>query len=419
MKTHLRLLTSCAILVWMDNSCTQVDKTLGSEMLPPSQTQSVHTELHTEFVSLSTAKIDSLSTNGFTTAVLGRIEDARFGKSRAGFAAQFQPLSYNFTTDSIVYDSAFLILSFTGKTGTDNTPMNLQIYELLDSLSDSINYYGASGVGENIINALINSRPINEPYSFTSDSTSVRVPLKQEFVQKLKSTVHIATKTEFLQVLKGLYVTVDAGAGGCVKYCSPVISSTSTSISNAVWAYYHYNVDADSVANAVFPYFISTADPRFGVFEHTYDAMSLSPAQLYLQGLYGVGTRVDFDAAAIRAWKGEKTINRVELIIPIAAPEKSNPLLLDLFPTPLSGIYRKSNEFYACRDVSLSLFGGAIDRSLMQYSLNITHFFTDVDKGNATSLYIIPSTTSSAASFGVLNNAPHPQLKITYGTVGD
>ncbi|GHU97067.1 hypothetical protein FACS1894156_8610 [Bacteroidia bacterium] len=403
----------------MGNSCTQVDKTLGSDMLPPSQQQKVQIELHSEFVSLlSTVLMDSLSTNNFTTAALGRIEDDRFGKSRAGFAAQFQPLSYNFTADSIVYDSAFLILTFTGKMGTDNTPMNLQIYELLDSLSDTITYYGASRAGNNIIDALITNAPINEPYSFTGDSTSVMIPLKQDFVQKLESTIKMTTKSEFVQVLKGLYVAVEDGAGGCIKYCDPVISSTSTTIPNALWAYYHRPVTEDSVVNAVVPYIISTADPRFGVFEHTYKAAEdVGSDRLYLQGLNGVGTRVDFDTAAIRAWKGEKTINRVELLIPIAAPENSNPLLLDIFPTPLTGIYRKNNNFYACRDAVISMFGGAIDRSQMQYSFNITHFFTDVYKGNVTSLYIVPSSTSSAASFGVLDKTP--QLKITYGTIND
>ncbi|GHT81570.1 hypothetical protein FACS189467_5850 [Bacteroidia bacterium] len=384
-------------------------------MLPPAQQHPVHIDT-LPFVTLSTVPMDSLNTNNFSVAVLGRIDDPRFGKSKAGFAAQFEPIAYNYDfpvgKDSITFDSVFLILKFSGAFGDDDkTSMPIEIYELTTALGDSTTYYGASRTN-NVISSLYSPTQINTGGAFTVEvaDSIVRIPLNQTLLDKLHSTLSLATKAEFLDVFKGLYVTVADGADGGIKYCSPVITSTTYSVSSAMWVYYHYP-SGDSTLTGTFPYLIYSHDPRFGVFEH--DDSYPTSSNVFLQGLCGTGIEARFDVDTIKQWKGEKSINRVELVLDIADADKSNPLSLNLFPLQLYGLHFTDHGYSFIRDVTIGVSGGAINRSLMQYSLNITHFFSDVSNGKYEALYIVPTTATSAMSYGAIKN--NATLRITYG----
>jgi hypothetical protein len=410
-------------------ACTQVDKNMGSEIVPPSQLQPIVVDTITEAVSLTNIMLDSIETSYFSTAAIGKYRDNRFGIVQAGFAAQFEPQTYANSTyfdgidmESVVFDSLVLTIKFSGTfygKNEDNPEvadsMNIEVYELTTALDDSANYYGSfkTGSANPVSNYIDAERNIAQSKIAPSD-TMIAITLNaRDLLEKLQRSIKVGTltKEEFIKdYFKGLYITASSSSGnGCIKYTNPVISASSTELTTALWAYYHRSITADSAVYGVFAYLIGSSMPRFNVYEHSMDAYG-GDSIVVLQGLYGRGIEAAIDAQTARKWQ-DKPVNRVELVLEIAENERTIPEL-NMFPSALTGIYKKNGSYSVIRDVSVNTFDGTINRSSMRYSLNITHFFRDVSKGSADVLIIAPATFYSALTFGVIKRKP--LLRITY-----
>jgi hypothetical protein len=197
-------------------------------------------------------------------------------------------------------------------------------------------------------------------------------------------------------------------------------------------AYYHYKytnsegVEKDSVTSFTFHVFSNT--PRFNVFEHENSHLLSDPNTLYMQGLVGVATELRINQDSVKAWTnaGGKSyaISRAELVLHVQ--DENDYEKLNSYATQLqciekssastSGQYAAIWDMYASDGTFSATFDGALNRSLMQYSLNITHYFsTAVKSGAASPMLLIPyGYTSDARSVLINNTDKKPQLKITY-----
>ncbi|MDR2813540.1 MAG: DUF4270 domain-containing protein [Prevotellaceae bacterium] len=418
-------------------ACTEVDKNLGEDFLPPNQELQVQVCDATGFFTMETVAIDSMPTSSFSTAMLGRMDDPRLGKTSAGFVAQLLPASYSFAFEDGVtgFDSVCLILGFSSTYGSDNTPMKVEVYELRADLSIDSVYYGTPEVAENF-SKKVNLTDENGSGSITSESAMTRVKLKDDAGLFNRLFSHTISADSFLTYFKGLYVKVDDNSGGCMKSVSFVNNMSSYAYaSSAVVAYYHYPDTADdgntkdSVTSFTFHAFNTT--PRFNVFEHKNDDhLKGATDTLYAQGLLGVAMQLTINQDSVAAWTGTGTgkrnyaINRAELALHVQ--DENDYAKVDAYATQLQCIVESSSrtngkyaaiwDMYASDGSFSSSFDGALNRSLMQYSLNLTHYFNSVVKGSAISpMMIIPyGYTSDARSVLINNTDKKPQLKITY-----
>ncbi|MDR0415616.1 MAG: DUF4270 domain-containing protein [Prevotellaceae bacterium] len=434
-KNRLAVLVALSMLA--PSSCVKMDKTLGEDFIPPNQQLQVKLRDATGFFTMETVSLDSMSTSSFGTALLGRMNDPRMGKTTAGFVVQLLPATYSHTFEAGVtgFDSVYLILGFPSTYGSDQTPMDVDVYELNTDISVDSAYYGAPSVVERI------SKPTNlapDIDSVTAASASVRIRLANE-ENLFGRLFHTTSADSFLTYFKGLYVKVPDGTGGSIKSVS-VVNTSNEYATSALVAYYHYpytytddngnEVTRDSVESFSFHSFNTT--PRFNVFKHENNHLKggATADTLYMQGLAGVATKMTINRDSVEAWTGTGSgkkryaISRAELTLPVA--DESDYAALNLYSTQLqciteassrsSGKYTAIWDMYATDGSFNSAFDGALNRSLMQYSINITRYFNGVVNGSMSPLIIIPySYTSDARSVLIANSgSKKPQLKLTY-----
>lgn len=423
-------------------SCTEVDKRLGEDFIPPNQALQLQTLDASGFITLKTDTLAPMPTSSFSVGTLGCVSDPRLGKTTAGFVAQLLPATTTFTFEdsSVVrFDSVCLVLGFSSTYGSDKTPMSVEVYELKTDLHIDSAYYGTPDLAERFSKS--SNLAASSGVSITAESSSARINLRddEQLFDRLFS--HTSSADSFLTYFKGLYVKVadsnnGSGAGGCVKYVSLVNTNTAYA-SSAVVAYYHFPspyTGEDSVASFSFHVFSST--PRFNVFEHSNNLYGATDT-LYMQGFGGVATQLTINPDSLEAWTGagsEKkryAISRAELVLHVQ--DEADYTALNAYATQLqciveasseeSGKYASIVDTYAGDGSFSATFDGALNRSLMQYSLNLTHYFSGVVKGTMPpSLWIIPYGYTSDASSALINNkdkGKKPQLKLTYVEIAE
>jgi hypothetical protein len=412
-------------------SCTKVDKGLGYDMIPDSQRRQLKLYTTSAFT-LTTERIDSLRTNNAYR--LGRVDDPRLGKSKIGFAAQFRPYydyGYEFPRDTITFDSAYLSLQFyhTSFVSGGSEPMEVEVYEIKTLLDSGKNYYGISKMGEPSI--IENYVDMGTPVSVTGVTindrdTLVRIKLSDDVVRKLYNARTVTSLEEFLEQFKGLYVTVKDGNGGCIKAID-LLSTSSTGLTSRINVFYSFK---DTVENEetgdlevvdstyLFPYYISSVDPNFGIIQHDY-TFPLNNDVVYIQGMYGVAPKLEFNEDSIKEWKGKK-INRADLILSV---EDADWETLNFYADSLATWTKDDGSYYATKDLEISVSLGArppgvLNRTLKVYSVNITSSFHKIIKGTMENNILMfpyyPLRASSSAIQNKRNNSAQPQLRITY-----
>ncbi|MDR1415887.1 MAG: DUF4270 domain-containing protein [Prevotellaceae bacterium] len=415
-----------------------MDKTVGEDFIPPNQQLQLYMRDATGFFTMQTVALDSMSTSNFNAAVLGRMDDPRFGKTTAGFAVQLLPATYTHTFEEGVtgFDSVVLILGFSSTYGSDKTPMDVEVYELSADLSESETYYGTPSVAESLSNMATNLAVGVDSINAASVTARIKLTDNNNLFSRLFS--HTNNADSFLTNFKGVYVRAGSGAGGSIKSVS-MVNTSSEYAASALVAFYHYTytdpndeVVKDSVTSFTFHSFSAT--PRFNVFWHDSSLLQGAADMLYMQGLAGVATQMTISKDSVEAWTGigdkEKhyAISRAELVLHVV--DTSDYAALDMYSTQLQCIVEASSrengkyaaiwDMYASDGSFSSSFDGALNRSLMQYSLNITHYFNDVVKGNIRPLLIVPyAYTSDARSVLIDNKNVKPRLKITYVEIKD
>jgi hypothetical protein len=434
------LVPALATIALLGTACVSMDKQLGEDFIPNSQ--QLHTRLldATPYISLHTVTLDSLATNGLSTAVLGRMDDPELGSTTAGFVTQFVPTNtaYAFEEDVTGLDSVFLFIGFSGTYGVNKKPMDIEVYELQTAINDSA-YYGTRDVAEALVD--MNKNLAVSGQKFGADTTSVYIKLDNELRQKMWGSL---AADSFASRLHGLYVTVknDGSKEGSIK--STVMSSSSSYSSDVMLvAYYHYRDTVNGGTDSTKTVFYYTyGQPHFNVVDHDNTSANPNPTTLYMQGLSGRATELRINRQALLdtlhrisgadSATTRYALNRAQLVLSIRDDDMTNVSTLSQYPTQLRCTTHERDTtghivYYSTRDIFAydgsisSTFDGTLNRSQMSYSLNITHYTNDVLSGREDKpTQVMPYYFSTSMEVARINNSSsptdprRPMLKLTY-----
>jgi hypothetical protein len=217
----------------------------------------------------------------------------------------------------------------------------------------------------------------------------------------------MASDTVFLQKFKGLYLKAEnpgTAGEGQVSYFDLTTAYITL----------HYHTDSDTSA---FYYFIEQSTPNFNVYTHSSSSLAQAGTeQVYLEGLAGVKTYIDFAGVkdSITNRLGNDTsklvINRAELVVPVDSSGLSVSALaaaLSLYPTSLTLAYKTDSTYAFLSDTYLDIFDGMLNRSLQQYSFNLTYYVQGLFDDQAlyhtsnTGMYLYP-LYSTSDSYGTV-----------------
>jgi hypothetical protein len=251
---------------------------------------------------------------------------------------QFIPVSTGFSFASTdVVDSAVIILPYGGFSWGDTTVRDRQevtAYELTDTMSNNSKYYTYTKKDFNA------STPVSDPVSFYTgksgtgvigDSVTVkgvkvpahlRIPLKPDFVTKLKNVValHYSTHDSFLNAIKGFSIQSSKLLNGLAMPYFQIYGSGTSGYYNQcnLMVYAHPNGLNDSVVTYQFP-FNSTYTAHYNQITRKYSNNSLfndpNHPNLMVQNQPGAGIDVRIkDLRLLNALKGNVVVNKVELL---------------------------------------------------------------------------------------------------------
>jgi hypothetical protein len=353
------------------NACVEVDKTLGLDLRPDNAMMDV--EQMEIFVPVYTAHIDSVITSSTSVGAVGYLNHEVFGLFTAGSVFRMLPYNLGFSYgDGAVLDSAVLTIYVSSRTQLDTTGLSqpLSLYRLNYDLKYSTAYYSNSLKPGDYNTA----NKISETYTYKGEDT-IRIRLTDVFANEFltASTEAMASDSVFLKTFKGFYLkaedseTAPAGSGQ-VSYFD---------LTKAHLVVNYHTPDTTAVSY----YFIEQGTPNFNVYTHSFstvdDPLAPPSAKVYLEGLAGVKPYINFDHVKdsiehLLAGKdlSKLAISKAELVVPVDYPAS----LLDLCPTALTLAYAADSTYTFLTDTYFESFGGALNRSLQQYSFNLTYY---------------------------------------------
>lgn len=216
-------------------SCTKINEfTIGNNFV---ESQTHLTVVDTFKVDVSTILLDSLNTSGVSVAYGGHYQDEEFGKITC--TSYFNFSYQNFTTidDDAVYDSAALILTYSGFVLGDTTSLlNLNVHRVTEDIKPFSNNYLYNNSSFDY-----EAEPLGSilfyPEPGSGDST-ISVPINslgEEIFNFIKDRDEEVSSSEwFLSYLKGLAIT--SGEQG-----NAVVGFTADETHILLKIYYHEN----------------------------------------------------------------------------------------------------------------------------------------------------------------------------------
>ncbi len=218
-------------------SCTDSLTDIGSGVQPTSDqikvgTDTFHLTSITEPVEYINSRPDSF--------LLGSFYDAKFGSTRADILAQLNcPVGFKYPSNAIA-DSAAVIMYYKTWTGSQNSPLNVNIYEMNKGTFDYTSLYHSNidpslytdqsiKLGQRIFSA-------KDAVVIRADSTAIRFKLSNSFVSRFGNDAYYSSTDNFLKFFKGLYITANYGA------------ATMLTIEQIdLRYYYHYTYDSKDI----------------------------------------------------------------------------------------------------------------------------------------------------------------------------
>lgn len=317
-----------------------------------------------------------------STGFLGNITDPAFGKTLAGIYAQCRINSNNLSFgENPQLDSVVLSLRYSGLYGKFNIPVNVNVYELSQSIIDS----GAYTLGDAF---QVFSPPIGTLSQFTPKITDsvptingnlaphLRVKLSNSFGNKilLADTNALRDVNTFLQLFKGFYITVASNTVSNGYAYLDLRSSVS-----GITLYYRNNT-SDSLSYSI-PVTGRAVQHVDQVYTGSPVAASVSTPntagepKAFLQGGSGVYSLLSIKG--IDSLPANLAVNKAELILTQSAEDTAftPPLVLNLFRTDAA------KTALALDDESLAHFGGvrtteSLDgQTRLRYRFNIKKYF--------------------------------------------
>lgn len=324
------------VLVIFGTSCSKTTESIGNGLLSDSDHIGV-AFVDTLQIDCHSVLIDSMLTKNYSTVLLGSMMDPIMGLTDANFFTQLHLSSTNhYFGDDPVIDSVVLQLAISGYYGDTTTWQTVHVYELADSLSESMDYYQFSDVavkGFDLANSY-QFRPC--PYSTgavvgndTLTNSVIRIPLEISLGEQFAAadSAVFSSTIAFKDYFYGLKICFESvGQGGAITSINP----TSNSVTQ-LQVYYRETPDSKPMR---YYFFITSGEVYFNQYTHDYSLGStefvqqvvdgqteLGQQQLYIQSMGGVRTALSFPdlmdwAESLKEDGSHLVINEAKLIIP-------------------------------------------------------------------------------------------------------
>ena len=345
-----RLILSAAIFFLVAGliSCEKPEESIGIDLQPEDDILRI-SAIDSFTVVVRTIEEDSIRTEGVTPALFGAYIDPVFGFTKAGHYTELRLSTANprFYTDGsgidkIVIDSMVLNLSYLDLQGIpiygSLGDQFVQVFEIDDTLSlDSI-YYDNSVLNiieEDLVEPGFNLSSMNYRDSSIVDEVairpSLRLPIKKEIGQRILDGTGESglTATEFIELINGLYITVDENASGVNLRNTGIVSFNNFDRSSRLEMYYRdtFGSDPDTL---FYDFEIRGSTGKFNVFEHDFGRGAEAELvrqinypevkgdkSLYVQSMSG--TKLEIDLPYIENLRDSTglAISKAELVLPV------------------------------------------------------------------------------------------------------
>lgn len=202
--------------------CEKDSGLIGSDIQPPGSQPGV-LSTDTFDIRASYTLDDSIPGSRTISSVVGEFTDPTFGYSRAEFATQLRLPANNVEFDpSATVDSAFLYLVYyrDGFYGSDGTPVNLEVRELLEFIDPDSTYnttetfdFGTDILGQ--VSVTPNPDDTTMSINGAPAPAHVKIPISTNFVQRIfdaSGSQDLASNDDFLQFINGIYLTSNGGS---------------------------------------------------------------------------------------------------------------------------------------------------------------------------------------------------------------
>lgn len=416
LKTHYLTLKVCkalfigALAIFI-LSCSKTTEKIGDGLLPEGDnaevffTDSVPMACHSE-------TIDSMTTQGMTTVLLGSMIDPVMGLTNANFFTQLHLSSTNqrFGSNPVV-ESVVLQLSISGYYGDTTTLQTVHVYELADSLASTDNYYQFSDVAVKPTDLANGYQFYPHPKTYltvmsndTLSEPTIRIPLSNSFGEQLLTadTSVYNTSNNFKKFCYGLKICCESvNQDGAICYLNP----TSNMVTQ-LQVYYRESPSSETVMR--YDFYITSEDRYFNQYLHDYTLgstdfvqqvvqgdVALGQAQLYLQSMGGIRSVITFPgfvewAKSLTEEGHHLIINEAKLTLPASALLEDSTLLNP--PTSLALLSFNSNGGTSVLPDYLegsTYYGGSYSITKKSVTFRISEYLQSLIQGsNSQGLYL-------------------------------
>jgi hypothetical protein len=243
-KQYRTAFTGLVILFLFTISCTKIDTTtLGQNLIPV--VDNIHT-FDTTFTVIANnfdeGECDTIMRNDLQA--LGIISnDPYFGKTNAAIYMELKPSVFPFTfpaaaPDSLIVDSAVLVLQYSHSFGDTNQLQKVKVYQLLDSFHVGEDYNTCRVLDYD--NSILLGEKSYYPYELNDSihlrnedvANELRIPISKSFAQNFikDSALIFRSDFNFVKYFKGFAIVPDEATGGqALSYFDIVNQATALS----------------------------------------------------------------------------------------------------------------------------------------------------------------------------------------------
>ncbi|MFW5757042.1 MAG: DUF4270 domain-containing protein [Bacteroidota bacterium] len=401
------LLLISSILIW--TSCTTELDTIGQDLIDgqlnvdATDTLTIRSITQTE---------DSVPSSLAQRNLLGFYSDQVFGNTLAGIYTEAIPASPSFDIagdlppEEILIDSVVLSLATVDYFGDPDAKLNINVYELSDTIPEGTLY------SNNVVEKFNNPINLQSDFDLPMDSIflgndtvnktapHLRIPLSEEFARKFiddpETTQNLNSNDDFRGFFKGFYIEALSVSGmGAMAFLD-----ATQALSNMIIYYKH---DGDTVERS-FTLPLNTPESRRYTHFSNFDYQNVAPeiqaqienenaeiadSLLFIQSMANFRVKIEIPFINdFNLQQQEIAINSAKLIIPIDEEFLDDTLDIASALILLRGEEdqdeQENSEFLSLIDQSLGsdYFGGNLDEDKMEYTFNITQHFQRVIDGS-------------------------------------
>ncbi|MEZ4798882.1 MAG: DUF4270 family protein [Flavobacteriales bacterium] len=405
------------LVLFLAQGCKRPDTGIGSEILPASDFLGAFQTDTVTIVPIVEVE-DSIRTNNLSSSMLGRFTDPRIGHTvQASIYSQLRlsTTAPTFPANAVI-DSVVMALVYTGEYYGTLGEQKFHVYELAEDLYIDSAYYGNQRkhvLFQDLVKPGFETfKPNPEDIVVVGTDTVIpqlRIHLNDDFGYHLlqASETDLASNENFLQYLKGIYITpYQTNSTGIFNF-DMVDSDSKLNV------YYHYEDENGEEVSTRYDFSINSETSYFTEMYQFYNNSLLSPLatggtvsgdQLsYVQSGGGIRTRVDLPFLDDFNDFDNVSMNRVQLIVPFEDDPKL-PAQSSMFL-----VYKDTEgEYRLLPDQTFGTISGTADYSADHYIFNITLYIQKVLTGEITSegLYLISRTAGVSVNRSILHG-PH------------